>query len=117
MNTATNDKGRNVSAKDNNVPVSVPYVVYRDAVSDNQWVVKRLVIAVIVAVCLMFASNIAWLIVWNSYDFETTETVVESNDTGVANYTGGNGDINYGTSDSPQDDQNEAQGNPGETSP
>ena len=86
---------------ENNEMISVPYVVYRDAIADNRWVVRRLAIALIVAVCLIFASNIAWLYVWNQYDYtsESIETTVDSEGDGVANYTGGDGGVIIGESD------------------
>lgn len=107
---------RNLPAK-NDTPQTVPYVVYRDAVADNRWLVKKLVIALIIAVCLMFASNVAWLVVWNSYDYSSTETIVDSSENGVANFTGGNGGINYGPRSSTEDYQDEADGDAGNPLP
>ena len=82
-------------------PVSVPYVVYRDAIDDNRWVVKKLVLALIIAIALMFISNMAWLYAWNQYEYssETITTTVDSDGEGIANYTGGDGGVNtYGES-------------------
>lgn len=89
----------------NQEPTTVPYVVYRDAISDNQWVVRRLVRAIIIMALLLFASNLAWLYVWNQYDYsgETIETSVDSEGDGIANYTGGNGGVIFGESDCTQD--------------
>ena len=86
----------------NDTPIIVPYVVYRDAIADNRWVVKKLVIALIISIFLLFASNGMWLYVWNQYDYTTEETVtsVDSNGEGIANYTGGNGGVTVGESDS-----------------
>lgn len=53
---------------------SVPYIVYESAQAKSERTVKRLVIALIVAVALIFASNMAWLYVWSSYDYSGTET-------------------------------------------
>lgn len=53
---------------------SVPYIVYESAQAKNERVVKRLVIALVIAIGLMFASNMAWLYMWTSYDYEGTET-------------------------------------------
>ena len=80
----------------------VPYVVYRDAIADNRWVVKRLVIALIIAIFILFASNLAWLWVWNQYDFsgDYVETTVDSEGDGIANYTGGNGGVVFGEGNS-----------------
>ena len=91
-------------------PVTVPYVVYCDTVANYHWVIKRLVIALVIVVALMFASNMAWLWVFQSYDYSTTETILESDGNSVANYTGGNGGVNYGgESNSAEDDQNETE--------
>lgn len=90
-------------------PVSVPYVVYRDAIDDNRWVVKKLVLALIIAIALMFISNMAWLWYWNQFDYVSTETTVDSEGDGIANYTGGNGGVNtYGEGYSQKDNQGEA---------
>ena len=93
-----------------NKPVSVPYVVYADTVANYHWVIKKLVIALVVVVCLMFASNLAWLIVWQSYDYSSVETTLESDGNSIANYTGGDGCVVYGgESYNPQDNSDEAQ--------
>lgn len=91
---------------ENKENLTVPYVVYRDAIADNRWVVRRLVIALIIAVFLVFASNIAWLFVWNQYDFsgETIETTVDTEGDGIANYTGGDGGVVIGESSSAENE-------------
>ena len=42
---------------------------------DNQslafYIIKRLVISLIITVVLLFGTNLAWLIVFSRYDFET----------------------------------------------
>ena len=53
---------------------SVPYIVYESAQAKNERIVKRLVIALIVAVGLVFASNMAWLYFMSQYDYSGTET-------------------------------------------
>lgn len=86
-------------------PVEVPYVVYSDTVANYHWVIQRLVIALVIVVVLMFISNLAWLWVFQSYDYSTEETVtsVDSEGDGIANYTGGNGGVNIGEGDSQKD--------------
>lgn len=56
---------------DNN---NVPYIVYEGAQAKNERTVKRLVIALVIAIALIFASNMAWLYVWSSYEYTGTET-------------------------------------------
>ena len=91
-------------------PDNVPYVVFTDMVANYQWIIKKMVYALIVAIALMFISNAAWLYAWLQYDYSSTETTVESDGNSVANYTGGDGGVIYGsTSDSQEDSQNQAQ--------
>lgn len=91
-------------------PVAVPYVVYADTVANYQWVIKKLVIALVIVVFMMFASNMGWLWVWQSYDYSSTETTLESDGNSVANYTGGDGGVVYGgESDGQENDQNQTQ--------
>ena len=101
MESTTNTNNRET-------PASVPYVVYRDAIDDNRWVVKKLVVALIVAIALLFVSNMAWLYAWNQYDYSSVETTVDSEGEGIANYTCRDGGVaTYGESNSPKDDQDE----------
>ena len=75
---------------------SVPYIVHETAMARNERHIKRIVIALIVAIAMVFASNALWLYAWTSYDYESEQTVVEAMD-GVANYIGNNGDITNGS--------------------
>lgn len=56
---------------------SVPFVVHESAMARNERTVKRLVIALIAAIVLIFASNAAWLYAWMQYDYSSEETVTE----------------------------------------
>lgn len=70
----------------------VPYIVHESAMARNERAIKRLVVALIVAIALMFASNAFWLLAWMQYDYTGEETVVEALD-GIANYIGNDGEI------------------------
>ena len=59
---------------------------------------KRLFIAFIIAVIMLFATNIAWLYAWNLPTNETTITQ-DSDENGTNNYIGNDGDINGKTND------------------
>ena len=74
----------------------VPYIVHESAMARNERTNKRLVVALIVAIVLMFVSNAFWLRAWMRYDYTGEETVVEALD-GVANYIGNSGDIINGS--------------------
>lgn len=55
---------------------------------------KRIFVALIISLFMLFASNIIWIFVFNQYDFQSYE--LESNDGGNANFIGNDGDINNG---------------------
>ena len=73
--------------------------------------VKRQWIALIIALCMLFASNAAWLYAWMQYDYTSEEIIVEQDaqDGGNANYIGNDGDIVNGL---PESDTDETYTNP-----
>lgn len=84
----------------------IPRVVYEDTMARFERTVKRLIIALVITVVLMFASNAFWLYEWNQYDYEgVTIDGVE----GTANYlkAGANGTINNGEDSSSKASQEE----------
>ena len=70
--------------------------------------VKRQWIALIIALCMLFASNATWLYCWMQYDYSSEETIVDvnSDDGGNANYIGNDGDIVNGESDRAETEEN-----------
>ena len=77
----------------------VPYIVFEGEQARHERTVKRLVIALIVSISLLFASNALWLWFFNSFDI-VTETVTQDTDDGGLNaYVGGNGAITNGITD------------------
>ena len=68
--------------------------------------VKRQWIALIIALCMLFASNAAWLYAWMQYDYKSKEVIVDvnSDDGGNANYIGNDGDIVNGESNRAETD-------------
>ena len=77
-----------------NAPESVPYIVHEASMARMERQIKRLWIAVIVAVCLLFASNAGWLLAWTNYDYASYESITD--DGGDANIIGNDGDIYNG---------------------
>lgn len=60
--------------------VSIPYIVFESAQSRSERHIKRLVVALIISILIGFATNLAWLYVWNQYDYESeiiTRTYVQ----------------------------------------
>ena len=98
----------NCKGKDAHAPESVPYIVHESSMARMERQIKRLWIALLVAVCLLFASNSGWLFCWMQYDYSSDEIVVEQDaqDGGNANYIGNDGDIVNGL---PESDSSEAQ--------
>ena len=74
-------------------PENVPYIVHETAMARNERNVKRMVVALVAAIALLFASNALWLWAWNSYDYSSEEIIIDSQDGGNANYIGNDGDI------------------------
>lgn len=78
----------------------VPYYAHEGMLSRNERTIKRLIIAVVITVVLMFLSNAMWLVAWNQYDYESVDTKqfvdVDAKE-GIANYIGNDGDITNGS--------------------
>ena len=72
----------------------VPYIVFEGEQARHERTVKRLVLALLVSIALLFVSNIAWLIFFNSFDITSEEIMVDGTDQGNANFIGEDGDIN-----------------------
>ena len=79
----------------------VPYIVYESEAARHERTVKRLIVALIVTICLLVASNMAWLWVFNQYDFTSTTTEITT-DEGNTNMleAGNDGEINNGNAGS-----------------
>lgn len=66
----------------------VPFVAFEEMEAREERKQKRLLVALLVSVVLLFVSNALWLWAWTSYDYVSEEITVESTDTGHANYIG-----------------------------
>lgn len=87
--------------------LTVPYIVYESARAQSERTMKRLIIALIVAICLLFATNALWI--WHNahYDFFDSEVNVDTEGEGNANYIGQDGDIYNGTNYSQEKSENQ----------
>ena len=76
----------------------VPYIAFESMMARYERHTKRLIIALVITIILMFASNALWLYEWCQYDYSDTDsTSVDLDATdGNANYIGNDGDINNG---------------------
>ena len=80
--------------------ITIPYFAHEGSMSRCERIIKKLVVALIVTIVLMFASNAVWLYAWMQYDYSDSETEtvdVDGGLNGVANYIGNDGDIENGT--------------------
>lgn len=78
----------------------VPYIVFESEQARHERTIKRLVIALLVAIALIFASNMAWLWFFNQFDIISDEVTVDGTENGNANFIGQDGVINNGRSES-----------------
>lgn len=90
---------------------SIPYFAHEGIMARFERLIKKLIIALIVTIVLLFASNAIWLYALMQYDYASTETStsslidVDAKD-GVANYIGNDGDITNGTDTSLKENKN-----------
>ena len=85
----------NCKGKEAHAPESVPYIVHESSMARMERQIKRLWIAVIVAVCLLFASSAIFAYAWLQYDYESYE--ITSDGDSNANYIGQDGNIYNGS--------------------
>ena len=72
-------------------PENVPYIVHEASMARMERQIKRLWIAVIVSVCLLFASNAGWMI----YESQFETIPYEQDGEGINNVNyGDQGDLN-----------------------
>lgn len=76
--------------------VSVPYVVHEAEVSRQERQIKRMWIALIVLVVALFLTNMAWIGVFNSYEYSSEETIYQQDGEGT-NIIGDSNEVNNGT--------------------
>ena len=56
--------------------VSVPYIVYEGEMARQERHSKRLIVILIITLIMLFGSNMAWLYVWNQYEYvDETQTI------------------------------------------
>jgi hypothetical protein len=72
----------------------VPYIVYESAQSRSERCIKRLTVALILSILLIFISNALWLYAWCQYDYVSENTSYTQDGKGVNNInTNTQGDI------------------------
>lgn len=77
------------------VNVSVPYVVHEAEVSRQERQIKRMWIALIVLAVALFLTNMAWIGIFNSYEYSSEETIYQQDGEGT-NIIGDSNEVNNG---------------------
>ena len=92
--------------KAENTNVTVNYLVHEATVARQERQIKRMWIALIVSIALMFFTNMIWIGVFSSYDYSSEEIIVDAEDNGNANYIGQDGNIYNGENNSAETQEN-----------
>lgn len=92
--------------------VTVPYIVYDEEMARHERHIKRLIAVLVVVLVMLFMSNMAWLYVWNQYEYvdetETTTTIKATQDGEGVNIVGGE-DVSYGSDSSNREEEKTSQ--------
>ena len=74
---------------------SVSYLSFESEMARNERHVKRLIIALVISIILIFASNALWLYAWLQYDYSSTEstTTTYTQDSNGINIIGDSNDV------------------------
>lgn len=85
--------------------IVLPRFVWEDYNASHERSIKRLIKALIVAVVLLALTNLAWLWVFNQYNFSSESYTIESGEDGISNFldAGNDGVINNGESGSEEE--------------
>ena len=72
---------------DDGLKETVSYLVYESSQTRLDRIIHRLIVALIVSVGLLFASNLIWMYMWSQYDFISDEVTVSNTD-GITTFVG-----------------------------
>lgn len=76
---------------------TIPYIVHEGTMVRMERQIRRITVALIISVILMFISNALWLYAWTQYDYSSTQSVDIDGKQGNANYVENGGSIVNGT--------------------
>lgn len=75
---------------------NIPYIAFESEMARHERTIKRLLVALIAVIIMLFASNVAWLWFFNQFDFQTETVMFDTEDGGDNSYIGNDGVINNG---------------------
>ena len=86
------------NCKPTDINVNVPYVVHEAEVSRQERQIKRMWVALIVLAVALFLTNLTWIGVFSSYDYESTsEEIIYQQDGEGTNIIRDSNEVNNGT--------------------
>lgn len=94
-------------------PVSVPFIVHESALARAERHIKRMWIALIIVISVLFVTNGIWIWYISQYDF--VSYTVTSDSTGHANYIGNDGNIYNGESSSEETNETQSEDSTGQS--
>ena len=77
----------------------IPYIAFEAEMARHERTIRRLLIALVIAIVVIFISNISWLWFFNQFDFHTETVMFDTEDGGDNSYIGNDGVINNGEND------------------
>lgn len=66
----------------------IPYIAFEAEMARHERTIKRLLVALVIAIALIFISNAAWLWFFNQFDIIGDTVQLESSEEGNASYMG-----------------------------
>ena len=91
---------------DDNERTTIPYIAFESALDKAERRERLLIFLIVFLISLLVLSNLAWLIVWNQYEYiEEDYAVRVDGGSGTANYIGNDGDINNADNNSKKADE------------
>lgn len=78
---------------------NIPYIAFESEMARHERSIKRLIVALILTIAMLFASNIAWIWFFSQFDYET-DTITQGTQDGDNSYIGNDGAIINGAADS-----------------
>ena len=64
-------------------PKDVPYIVHESDMTRLERTNIRLFISLLISIIFLFLSNVAWLYVWNQYDYVSETTTYSQDGEGI----------------------------------
>ena len=90
----------------------IPYIAFESEMARHERIIRRLLIALVVSIALIFISNAAWLWFFNQFDFQTETVMFDTEDGGDNSYIGNDGVINNGENGSTTDNDDAQEATP-----